>query len=69
MASIFRDKILLSGKNTVLLYMDAFLSLIRLALFFIAIKFNMALIDYIALVALTLVLFNFVNVFYSLKKN
>ena len=68
MASIFRDKMLLSGKNIVLLYLDIILTFFRITLFIIAIKINMLLINYIAILALTLIIFNFITLFFSIKK-
>ena len=68
MASIFRDKMLLTGKNLVLLYLDVLLTVIRISLFFLAIKSSMPLLNYIALITLTLIVFNFLTLLFSIKK-
>jgi len=68
MASIFRDKMLLTGKNLVLLYLDVLLTVIRIYLFYLAIKLSMPLLNYIVVMALTLIVFNFLTLLISMKK-
>jgi O-antigen/teichoic acid export membrane protein len=68
MASIFRDKMLLSGKNLFLLYLDVILTIIRISVFFLALKTGMLLINYIAIIAITLIFFNILTLFFSFKK-
>ena len=68
MASIFRDKMLLTGDNLTLLYFDILLTLFRISLFIGAIISNMSLLNYIALLSLTLIVFNFLTMLFSIKK-
>lgn len=67
MASIFRDRMLLMGENLILLYADIILNIFRILLFVIAINFNMSLIKYIALMAMTIIVFNFITLILSIK--